>query len=81
VPALRILQMTTRDAAEFLGAGPTLGSVDVGKRADLVLLDANPADDAAALNQIGAGVLAGRHYSAANLAGLKDRVRSDHPAT
>jgi imidazolonepropionase-like amidohydrolase len=81
VPALRILQMTTRDAAEFLGAGSTLGSVDVGKRADLVLLDANPADDAAALHQIAAVVQAGRHYSAADLAGLKDRVRSDHPAT
>jgi imidazolonepropionase-like amidohydrolase len=81
LPALRILQMTTRDAAEFLGATSRMGTVDVGKNADLVLLRANPADDAAALHQVDAVIRAGRHYSTADLARLKDRVRSTHPAT
>jgi imidazolonepropionase-like amidohydrolase len=69
VPPLRILQMTTRDAA------------DVGKNADLVLLDANPIDAAANLHQVSAVVRRGRHYSPADLTRLKDRVRSTHPAT
>jgi imidazolonepropionase-like amidohydrolase len=81
VPALRILQMTTRDAAEFLGTTSTMGSVDVGKNADLVLLDANPVDDAASLHRVSAVIRQGRHYAAADLAKLKERVRSAHPAT
>jgi imidazolonepropionase-like amidohydrolase len=81
VPALRILQMTTRDAAEFLGASSAGGSVDVGQNADLVLLSASPVDDAANLHQVAGVVRDGRHYSTADLADLKDRVRSAHPAT
>ena len=81
LPALRILQMTTRDAADFLGITATMGTVDVGKKADLVLLDANPVDDVASLHQVAAVVRDGRHYSAADLAGLKERVRSAHPAS
>jgi imidazolonepropionase-like amidohydrolase len=81
VPPLRILQMTTRDAAEFLGTTTTMGTVDVGKNADLVLLDANPIDAAANLHQVSAVVRRGRHYSPADLTRLKDRVRSTHPAT
>jgi hypothetical protein len=81
LPALRILQMTTRDAAEFLGTSPRMGTVDVGKDADLVLLAANPVDEAANLHRISAVIRRGRHYSAADLAALKDRVRSAHPAT
>ena len=81
VPPLRILQMTTVDAAEFLGTTSTMGTVDVGKNADLVLLDANPVAAAANLHQISAVIRSGRHYSTADLARLKDRVRSVNPAT
>ncbi|MGD0698618.1 MAG: amidohydrolase family protein [Trebonia sp.] len=81
VPPLRILQMTTQDAAEFLGTTSTMGTVDVGRNADLVLLDANPVTDVASLHQISAVVRNGRHYSAADLARLKDRVRTTNPAT
>ena len=58
-----------------------MGTVDVGKNADLVLLDANPVDDAASLHQVAAVIRNGRHYATADLAALKDRVRSAHPAT
>jgi imidazolonepropionase-like amidohydrolase len=81
LPPLRILQMTTRDAAEFLGTTSAMGTVDVGKNADLVLLDANPVVDAASLHQICAVIRSGRHYSTADLDDLKDRVRTAHPAT
>ena len=43
--------------------------------------DANPVGDPASLHQVAAVIRNGRHYSAADLAGLKDRVRSAHPAT
>jgi len=39
---LEALQSATRDAAEFLGKTEEFGTIVVGKRADLVLLDANP---------------------------------------
>jgi imidazolonepropionase-like amidohydrolase len=81
VPPRRILQMTTSDAAEFLGTTSTMGTVDVGKNADLVLLDANPVADVANLHQISAVVRRGRHYSTADLTRLKDHVRTTNPAT
>jgi imidazolonepropionase-like amidohydrolase len=38
----QILEATTRQAAEWLGTIGDRGTLEVGKRADLVLLDANP---------------------------------------
>jgi hypothetical protein len=73
---LRILQMTTSNAAEFLAATDMMGSVDAGKYADLVLLDANPVESADALHGIAGVVRAGRYYSAADLDLLKEKVAS-----
>jgi Tol biopolymer transport system component/imidazolonepropionase-like amidohydrolase len=42
-----ILKMATIDAAEAVGASADLGSLEVGKLGDVVLLDANPLDDIA----------------------------------
>jgi imidazolonepropionase-like amidohydrolase len=39
------LAAATRNPAEFLNALDTFGTIERGKRADLVLLDANPLDD------------------------------------
>jgi imidazolonepropionase-like amidohydrolase len=49
---LRILQMTTWNAAEFMNATDVMGSVAAGKHADLVLLDANPVESVEHMNQI-----------------------------
>jgi hypothetical protein len=62
---LRVLQMVTSDAAEFLGRESTLGTVEEGKQADLVLLDANPIENVAALHAITGVVRAGRYHPAA----------------
>ena len=42
VPAPAVLQIATRNAAQILGQGEELGSVAVGKLADLVLIDGDP---------------------------------------
>jgi imidazolonepropionase-like amidohydrolase len=60
---LRILQMTTINAAEFLGRTATLGTVEPGKDADIVLLSANPVENVAHLHDIAGVVRAGRYYS------------------
>lgn len=60
---LKILQMTTLNAARFYGCEATMGSVEVGKDADLVLLDANPIESAQNLDRINAVVRNGAFYS------------------
>lgn len=71
---LRILQMTTLNGAEFLGTTASMGTVEVGKNADLVLLGANPVEDAAHLHDVAGVVRAGRYHSAAELDGIKRHV-------
>src|SRR5262245_17165668 len=39
---LEALQAATRNPARFLGMGRSLGTVEIGKTADLVLLEADP---------------------------------------
>ncbi len=68
---LDILQMITLNAAAFLGRGATEGAVEPGKRANLVLLDANPLDDVAHLGRIHSVVLNGRHHAPEALARMK----------
>ena len=45
IPPLDVLVMASRNGAIFLEKEDELGTIEVGKRADLVLLDANPAED------------------------------------
>jgi hypothetical protein len=71
---LRILQMTTLNAAEFLGRTATMGDVMVGKNADLVLLDANPVDSVQNLHRIVGVVRAGFYYSSRDLDDIRERV-------
>jgi imidazolonepropionase-like amidohydrolase len=50
----------TRQAAEFLGRAEQIGTVSAGKRADLVLLDANPLKDVTNASRIAGVVARGR---------------------
>lgn len=45
IPPLEILTMATRNGADALGLGASTGTIEVGKRADLVVLDADPTAD------------------------------------
>lgn len=53
----------TRYPAEFFGMQKTLGTIEKGKIADLVLLDANPLDDIGNTKRIDAVVLNGKYFS------------------
>ncbi len=53
----------TRYPAEFFGLQKTFGTIEKGKNADLVLLDANPLDDISNTKRIAAVVLNGKYFS------------------
>jgi imidazolonepropionase-like amidohydrolase len=57
---LEALRAATVNGARFLGHVGESGSLEAGKRADIVLLNANPLVDIGATRQIDAVVLAGR---------------------
>lgn len=52
ISPMEALQSATRNPAEFLGTLRTEGTLEVGKIADLVLLEANPLDDIANTRRI-----------------------------
>ncbi|HSV46297.1 MAG TPA: amidohydrolase family protein, partial [Ramlibacter sp.] len=70
---LQVLQATTLNGAKFVGREATMGAVEQGKNADLVLLDADPMSDVANLSRVSAVFLRGKHYSRAAL----DRLLAD----
>ena len=66
----RILELVTRGAADFLDAGAEFGTVEVGKRADLVLLDSNPLDSLDALRRPAGVMVRGVWLDSDGLAGM-----------
>jgi imidazolonepropionase-like amidohydrolase len=60
----RALTAATRDAARAIGLDETNGSLDVGRRADLLVVDGNPLSDLAALGKVRAVYLQGRAVKA-----------------
>lgn len=70
---MEALQTATRNPSLYLGL-PDTGTIEKGKRADLVLLDASPLDDIHNTRRIQSVVLAGRYFSRADLDELLHRV-------
>jgi imidazolonepropionase-like amidohydrolase len=64
---LAALQAATRNAAEFMGQLDRRGTIEVGKTADLVLLDKDPLADIHNTRSIQAVVLSGKLYPRAAL--------------
>jgi imidazolonepropionase-like amidohydrolase len=60
---MQALQSATRDAAEYLGLLDSVGTIEKGKTADLILLDANPLIEIGNTRKIKAVVLGGKLIS------------------
>ena len=70
------LRAATVNAAEFLSEEEQRGTVAVGQRADLILLDANPLTDIAHTRRIAGVMLRGRWLSPDDIATMLERLRS-----
>jgi imidazolonepropionase-like amidohydrolase len=73
---MEALQAATRNPARFMGRENELGTIEKGKLADLVLLDANPLDDIANTRKIAAVVLGGRLFPKASLDGMLTKIEA-----
>ena len=69
------LRAATLNPAKFLGLDETLGTIEKGKIADLVLLDANPFQDIRNTQRINAVVLNGRFLDRKVLDGMLAKAR------
>ena len=69
------LQTATVNAATFLGCSRTGGTIDVGKRADFVLLEQNPLNDISHLSAIAGVMVNGRWISKSSLRSLLQNAR------
>ena len=61
------IEMATRNAAELVGASDEFGTVAVGRRADLILLEANPLNDVSNVAKRAGVMVRGRWYTQAEL--------------
>jgi hypothetical protein len=71
---LEALATATRNPARYFGALNLTGTIEAGKAADLVLLDASPLADIHNTQKIRAVVMRGRYFSRADLDAMLDRV-------
>ncbi|WP_341346586.1 amidohydrolase family protein [Paenibacillus sp. FSL H3-0469] len=74
IPPLHVLQMATLNGAEFLDRMDDMGTVDIGKIADMVLLDANPIESVQNLHKINAVIRAGAYHDNQMLSSIKQRL-------
>lgn len=70
-----VLRAATAGAAEFMGQGDKFGTIKVGARADLVLLDGNPLVDLSFLRRPRAVVLRGKWHDGTALRRMLEAAR------
>lgn len=76
---LEALQSATVRPAEYFSLQDEMGSIDVGKKADMVLLDANPLADINNTRSIAAVVSKGRLFNKPDLDGLIETAKTQAP--
>jgi imidazolonepropionase-like amidohydrolase len=67
IPAAEVLKMATIKSAEITGLSSSYGSVEVGKQADLILIDGNPIDDISDIRKIELTIKGGKLFYAKEL--------------
>jgi imidazolonepropionase-like amidohydrolase len=80
LPPYAILEAATRNPAEYLGRLPEIGTVEAGKRADLLLVEGDPLEDLSRLRRPTGVVLGGRWLPRAELDRLLDQVTASAAA-
>ena len=73
---LQALQTATLNPARYLAKEKELGTVERGKLADLVLLDANPLEDIRNTQRIIAVVANGRYLDGAELQKMRSELEA-----
>jgi hypothetical protein len=68
------LRTSTTTPFEYLGESETAGTIEVGKRSDLVLLDENPLEDIASSSRISGVLMRGRWIGAEEIRTRMDEV-------
>jgi hypothetical protein len=74
----QVLIAATRQSAEWLDTLADRGTVETGKRADLILLDADPRLDVANTRKITAVIVNGRYLGPRDLNALRARLSARH---
>jgi imidazolonepropionase-like amidohydrolase len=69
-----VLQAATRNASEYLGAAGEFGTIEPGKRADLLLLDANPLQSVANASRVAGVMVRGRWLPRAELDRMLEEI-------
>jgi imidazolonepropionase-like amidohydrolase len=74
---LEAIEAATRQAAEFMGIDATIGTVEAGKVADLLILDANPLAGIRITQQIHTVILRGSVYDGDRLIKILECVNAE----
>ncbi len=74
LPNYAVLAAGTRNAHEYLGSIRRSGTVEKGKNADLILLDANPLDDITNTEKRSGVMLKGKFYTQAEMNAWLDEI-------
>jgi len=65
---LNVLRVATLESAKAIGLDDDIGSIEIGKLADLLVMDKNPLDDISHTNTISEVMVNGSLYDAHTLA-------------
>jgi imidazolonepropionase-like amidohydrolase/Tol biopolymer transport system component len=76
---LEAIRAGTLNGARYIGMEKDLGSIEAGKLADMIILDANPLENIRNSEKIHAVILNGRFYEAENLNELHTGNRTTKP--
>lgn len=60
LPTEEVISILTRNAADYLGLGGEIGTLEAGKRADMVIVAGDPLEDIGAIGDVAAVIQAGR---------------------